>query len=239
LTEVLIYANICKELEKIKYFTICKLNKKESKMATNNFLKEADKKVFRLSFEDGLLDIFLSSFVLMFATAPFISTYLGDFWSSAIFLPIWGLVYFLLRFIRRKYINPRMGSVSWGEMRKRKLKVGNIILIMINIVFLILGVISFNKPFFGGIGTSLLFGSMMLMIFLVSGIFFDLTILYIYGILLFIAIPIGEWLYQNAGFSHHGFPIAFGSIAFVMFLRGTVKLLSILFDKEIAEAEDV
>ena len=58
----------------------------------NISIKEADRKVFRTSFDDGIVDIFISSVVLMFALAPFLSVYLGDFWSSVIFLPFWGVV---------------------------------------------------------------------------------------------------------------------------------------------------
>ncbi len=48
-------------------------------MSQNINLKEADRRIFTASFEDGLVDIFLSSVVLMFAVAPFLSVYLGDF----------------------------------------------------------------------------------------------------------------------------------------------------------------
>ena len=55
-------------------------------MNDNNIsIKEADRQVFRSSYDDGLVDIFLSSVVLMWAVAPSLSLYLGDFWSSAIF----------------------------------------------------------------------------------------------------------------------------------------------------------
>ncbi|MBK5109021.1 MAG: hypothetical protein JJE12_12860 [Anaerolineales bacterium] len=42
-------------------------------------VKEADRQVFRSGLEDGLVDIFLSSFVLMWAVAPYLSLYIGDF----------------------------------------------------------------------------------------------------------------------------------------------------------------
>jgi len=50
-------------------------------------LDQADRDVFRSAFEDGLVDIFMPSWVLMFVVGPYLSVYLGDFWSSAIFLP--------------------------------------------------------------------------------------------------------------------------------------------------------
>ncbi|MGB3702110.1 MAG: hypothetical protein WA997_12650, partial [Anaerolineales bacterium] len=56
-------------------------------------IEEADRQVFRSSFEDGLVDIYISGVVLMLVVAPFLSVNLGAFWSSAIFLPFWGAIY--------------------------------------------------------------------------------------------------------------------------------------------------
>ena len=56
-------------------------------------LKAAERKAFRTTYNDGLVDIFLGCFFLMFVIAPYLSASLGDFWSSAVFLPFWALVY--------------------------------------------------------------------------------------------------------------------------------------------------
>ena len=50
-------------------------------------LKEAERKVFKATFQDGMWDIFIGCIVLQFAIAPLLSSKLGDFWSSVIFLP--------------------------------------------------------------------------------------------------------------------------------------------------------
>ena len=50
-------------------------------------LKEAERKAFRTKYDDGLWDILLGCFFSMFAIAPFLSASLGDFWSSAVFVP--------------------------------------------------------------------------------------------------------------------------------------------------------
>ena len=49
-------------------------------------LKKAERKLFSMIFDDGLLDIMISAFLLMFAIAPLLSETMGDFWSSAVFL---------------------------------------------------------------------------------------------------------------------------------------------------------
>ena len=43
-------------------------------------VKEADRQVFRSGLDDGLVDIFLSSFVLMWAVAPYLNLYSGQVW---------------------------------------------------------------------------------------------------------------------------------------------------------------
>ncbi len=40
-------------------------------------LKRADRKVFAASFDDGLVDIFISSVTLMFAVGPLTTTYIN------------------------------------------------------------------------------------------------------------------------------------------------------------------
>ena len=50
-------------------------------------LREAERKAFRSRYNDGLWDILLGCFFLMFVIAPYLSASLGDFWSSAVFLP--------------------------------------------------------------------------------------------------------------------------------------------------------
>jgi hypothetical protein len=56
-------------------------------------LKEAERKVFKTTQNDGLWDIFLGCFLLIFVIAPYLSGTLGDLWSSVVFLPFWALVY--------------------------------------------------------------------------------------------------------------------------------------------------
>ena len=64
-------------------------------------LKQADRKVFSASFDDGLVDIFIASFALAFALGPFttrfLNPHLGDLWGDfvgtlMIFLPVWGMI---------------------------------------------------------------------------------------------------------------------------------------------------
>jgi hypothetical protein len=193
-------------------------------------LKVADRKVFTASFDDGLLDIFLASFVLMFAVAPFLSRYLGDFWSSFVFLPFWGLVYLVLRWLRVHVVTPRIGTVKYGRKRRKKLTVFTIVMLVLNTAFLLLGVLAFTMPTDSGWRFILPFGAMVLILFSLGGYFLDLTRLYIYGLMLALAAPVGEWLYQNFQVPHHGYPVTYGLTAVVIFLVGLVKFITLVRD---------
>jgi hypothetical protein len=80
-------------------------------------LKQIEKKAFKSTHGDGLWDILLGCFVLMFAVAPLLSARLGDFWSSAVFLPFWGGVYLVIRFLRKNVVAPRVGTAKFGRAR--------------------------------------------------------------------------------------------------------------------------
>jgi len=48
----------------------------------------------------------------------------------------------------------------------------------------------------------------------------DFSFLYVYGILIALAMPVGEWLDQNVGFSQHVFSMVFWALSGMMFARG-------------------
>jgi hypothetical protein len=196
-------------------------------------VREADRKVFRTSFDDGIVDIFISSVVLMFALAPFFSVYLGDFWSSVIFLPFWGVVYLILLWTRKNVIKPRAGLVNYGPQRRKKLTLFNRIMIVLNVVFLILGLVVFVSPGGSGWTITLAFAGMVLISFSLAGYFLDVTRFYLYGLMMSGGFFVGEWLYQTYGVSHHGYPIVFGISAGVIFLIGLFKLITFVQDNSL------
>jgi MFS family permease len=206
-------------------------------MSQNKTLETVDRKIFKTYFEDGLIDMYLAAFVLMFAVAPLLSGTLGDFWSSFIFLPFFGLVYLVLRYLRRRVVTPRIGTVKWGDMRKRKLRKGTLTMLVINLVFLALGVVAFFMPIGSGFVMSLRFGIMMLVLFSAAGYYLDMNFLFVYGVMIALAMPVGEWLYQTAGFTHHGYPLVFGSMAGVMFVRGLYKFIHLIRESPLDAGE--
>jgi len=198
-------------------------------MSQSMDLKEAEKKVFRTVYNDGLWDVLLGCFFLMFAFAPYLSTIMGDFWSSAVFLPLWGLVYLAIRLTREYVIAPRMGVVDFGEKRKRRLKKFSAVLMVFNFVVLILGIIAaFTSGRVSGSLYPYLLGAFFLIAFSLAAHVLDIIRLYFYGLLSGFVPVVGEWLYVNAGFSHHGYPVVFGTTAGIMILVGVVLFLRLL-----------
>lgn len=197
-------------------------------------LKEAERKVFRTTANDGLWDVFLGSFFLMFAVAPYLSESLGDFWSSAVFLPLWGLVYLVIRLIRKYVVTPRVGVVKFGRARKAKLAKFTVVMLVLNVLAFLLGLIaalSFGE--IPGQVTSIIFGMILLVGFSVAAYFLDLARLYIYGLLVGLAPVVGEWLWNQGYAAHHGFPITFGIAAGIMILVGLSLFGRFLYDNPV------
>jgi len=192
-------------------------------------LKQAEQRVFSTAANDGTWDILLGCFFLMFALAPLLSVRLGDFWSSAIFLPILGAAYLLLRFVRRAIIRPRIGQVRFGEQRRARLVRFNLVLLVVNVFALLLGILAavFYRRVPGEL-LSLALGLSLLAGFSFAGFQLGLTRLYLYGLLSTAAPLLGELLWSRGLVSHHGIPLVFGTLAAIMIVTGLVLLARLL-----------
>jgi len=199
-------------------------------MSQHISLKDAERRVFQTTFADGLWDVFLGCwFPLQLAIAPLLSVSMGDFWSSAAFIPLWGVVYLVIWLVRKKVVKPRIGRVEFGAARKSKLKKLSAALLIVNVIAFIFGLIAalrFRSLPAGG--PPIVLGLTLLIGFSAAAYFLDFPRLYIYGLLGALAPLVGEWLFQNMGASHHGFPIVFGSLAGVMVLTGLVVFIRFL-----------
>ena len=177
----------------------------------------------------------------MFAVAPFLSVYLGDFWSSAIFLPFWGVTYLVLRWIRNNVIKPRSGVVKYGPMRRKKMTLFTGIMLALNVIFVILGMFAFAffMPQSSDWTRTIPLSAMLLISFSLAGYFLDITRFYVYGLMLAGGFFLGEWLYQTYGVSHHGIPLVFGISAAIIFLTGLIKLIKFLQDNPLPTDESM
>ncbi len=202
-------------------------------------LKDLERGLFRNSVQDGILDIQIGCMLLMFVLPIYLSPKLGDFWSSVVFLPVWFLVIFGLRAYRAKVIQPRVGTIKYGTYRVKKLKRLNIVILVVNLLALLLGLYSFIN--FSALSVwfpPTAFSLIMLIGFSLGGYMMEMPRLYLYGILISSAPLIGEYLYQNYGASHHGFPITFGFLSAALVLTGLIILIRLLgkyppLDKEL------
>lgn len=186
-------------------------------------LKEAERKAYRAVADDGLWDVLLGCFILLFALAPLLSESLGDFWSSMIFLPFWGLVYGAIWLLRRHVVAPRVGRATLRPARRARLGRLTRVLLAINVLALILGVvIALNYASVPGLLVAGLLGAALLIAFTFAAYLLDFPRFYIYGLLLGLAPLVGEWLFVNGYASHHGYPVVFGFTAAVMILTGLV-----------------
>ncbi|MCU0485365.1 MAG: hypothetical protein MUC85_04580 [Anaerolineales bacterium] len=200
-------------------------------------LKSTERKVFQSSFADGLWDVFIGCFALELAIAPLLSGSMGDFWSSAIFLPFFAAVYLGIWLARKHIIAPRVGKVSFAKVRLHKIRKFSTVMVIINVVMLILGIVAAirvdNIANLGSVNLNGMLINFMLGLFLMAGFtaaayLLDFPRLYFYGLLFFIGAPVGEWLFQFHGASHHGYPIVFGFGAGVMILTGLFLFVRLL-----------
>ena len=196
-------------------------------------LKEAEQKVFVSFFQDGLVDIFLGFFFTQFIIPIYLSERLGDFWSSAVFIPILGLVFIVLWLVRKYVVQPRVGVVKFGQWRRNRLMRFNVIILVVLLGSAILAAIS--AAIFDLLPTwlnlvPLSFSIVLLIAFSLAGYFLNYALFYAYGVVLAAAPLVGEWLWTNMNVPHHGFPVTFGFASGFMILVGLVRLMRLLRD---------
>lgn len=197
-------------------------------------LREAERKVFRTAYDDGLWDVFLGSFLLLFAVAPLLSPILGDFWSSAVFLPYWVLVFLAIRLVRKHVVARRVGVVRFGQARKARLRRFTLVMLLLNAAALILGLIV--APNFARVpGQMIAFaiGAMLLIGFSIAAYFLNIGRFYVYGLLVGLAPLVGEWLWTHGYAADHGFPVTFGVTAAIMILAGLAVFVRLLRDNPV------
>jgi len=208
-------------------------------MLLNTFsLKEAERKVFRTTLLDGLWDIFIGAFFLQFGIAPLLSSRLGDFWSSAVFLPFWFFLLLLIWWAKKSVVVPRLGSVKFSATRRARLSKFTFIMLGINIISLIVGFFfALQSDLTLGLFHSAALGFMVLLLSSIAAHFLECGRFFIYGCLFFLSIWVGEWLFIQYKIPHHGFPITFGISAGIIILTGLTLFIRMLRQYPLPETE--
>jgi hypothetical protein len=192
-------------------------------------LKGVERKAFRTAFDDGLWDILLGCFLLLMVIGPFLSSTLGDFWITVIFLPFWGAVYLAILLVRKFVVTPRIGVMKFGPVRRAKIMRFTFLMLILNVSAAVLGfVFVLNFRTVPGQLISVFFGILLMLFFSLFAYFLDFLRLYAYGLLVGVSPLIGEWLWSRGLTSHHGFPITFGITSAVMILLGSIVLVRLV-----------
>jgi len=187
-----------------------------------NDLKETERRTFRAAMDTGLWDVMIAGFLSMLAIGPLLSGRLGDFWASAVFVPFWGVLYLVLRLVRRRVVEPRVGVVRLGAERKARLGRFSAIMVGVNVVALVGGAVFAWRP--GSTVAPVVFlGLIVLSGFSIAAYFLDIPRYFAYGVLLVVAAVVGEMLFRRGLVSHHGYPVMFGASALAIAATGLLR----------------
>ena len=187
-------------------------------------LKRIERSTYLSVADSGLWDLLLASVVAMFAIAPLLSVYLGDFWSSAVVIPVFAAVLVMIRVVQARVIRPRVGTVDFARPRRQRLVTLSVIMLVVNVIALVVGlVVSTRAPVVDGdivpVGMSLA----LLVCFSLGAYLLEIPRVFVYGLLLAVAPLVGEALFRRGYASHHGFPVVFGVCATVILVCGIVR----------------
>jgi hypothetical protein len=196
-------------------------------------LKALERRTFRTVTDDGLWDVLIAGVFSMFAIAPLLSESLGDLWSSAIFAPIWLVTYLIIHAVRKHVVTRRVGTVHFGEDRKRRLRRFSVVMVAVNLVAALLGLaaaIGVQRGWVNlggdGIGYPLALGIVILVGFSVGAYAASIPRYYLYGLMLAGVPLVGEWLWRNDLATHHGYPIVFGAAAVIILVTGITRFFT-------------
>jgi hypothetical protein len=191
-------------------------------------LRQAERRAFRTAYDDGLWDVLLACVVAMLAIGPLLSESLGDFWSAAVFLPVWAGAYLVIWLIRRWVVAPRVGVVRFGEYRQRRLRTFTLLMLAGNVVALVGGLVCLALAPSAGLAPVIVFCLTVLVFASAAAYFLDTPRLFLYGLLLAVSFAVGEWLFREGYAAHHGFPIVFGVATIVIASVGVVRFVRLV-----------
>jgi len=204
-------------------------------MSQNISLKEAERKAFRSTFQDGLWDIYLGLLLLNMGLGLMLGgTDVSMVWTAVILLAF-ALLVMLAFWAGKKFVTaPRIGLVRFGPARKAKVKKISVILslsVLVGVILLVIGQVVGNDlaewVSWGWIIPAGVFGVNAIVVFSLGAYFLDFYRAYVYGWLYALAFPASIMLAEYADIT---FPFAYFVSAGIMVLIGGVLFLRFLRD---------
>lgn len=193
-------------------------------------LRDVERRAFTSAFDDGLWDVLVGAFLSIFAIAPVLSDSMGDFWSSAVFLPGWAVLYAGILLIRRYIVRSRLGTMHPGRRRRRRLSALVVTLVVVNVLSLIAGLLIWFSPavWLEQFRAPLGLGVPLLILLSLAAHFLDIPRYFVYGVLVMAASLLTGILSRHTALPHHGYPLAFGAVAGIVMICGVVRLILLL-----------
>jgi hypothetical protein len=197
-------------------------------------LKSIERRAYRFTFQDGILDITLGLLMLGFSLASIFDDNKPIRLIITALIVIIPLTVFIL--CKRRITIPRIGFVKFGPKRKAKRKKIAIIITIAVLVSASLAVMAMTNAMpqyvvegLKGYGSAIAFVLLTISMFSVGAFYEDLPRLYFYGLLFGSSIFVSECYYNKVGIQIHS-SIAFGLTGLIMSIMGFRLLVKFLHD---------
>ena len=198
-------------------------------MDKHETLSKMERKLFSNNFQDGFIDLLFSVVFLQTALIVFVSRLTEDNFWLYLSMSAVSLIFIGGAFLVRKYITaPRIGYIRFSRKR-RKTTVAFLILDILvlaaglAISFKIINIDSIINP---GIYTILPIAAIILVLFTLAALAFNILRLHIYGWIAAAAFPFGKWLDTLTG-SRYALPLLLLTVSLLML--GISLIILILF----------
>ena len=191
--------------------------------------KKIERKVFTSFFQAGFIEAFTGIFLLQLGLPAFFSrSGFGDWESALLALPIALILLIIVFVVRRFVVIPRLGHVKFLPERRRRLSR----LVLVPVLTLIAGAIvgyifSENTPLRQTFVGQIPFSLIPIIVFSAAAYFLDMKRLYIYGVIVGLAFPLGKYL-ETVIVSRNALPATMLFTAFVFLGIATVFLVASL-----------
>lgn len=169
-------------------------------------LKEIERRAFRSTFQDGLWDMFLGFVFMAFALGPLLRTQ-GASESTAMVAHAAYVGLLLAAFIAAKRLVtvPRLGIVTFGAERKRRLMKSRAVLAVSVVIGLLVFLLFASGNEIGLILVLALFSMNMIVVLGLMAYYLDYARLYGYAALWALSLPLGTILERHAGLADAGY----------------------------------